>query len=164
VNNRFIAFDFETAAYQRNSACALGVVAVEKGKVVEQASFLIRPPVNYFVFTHIHGITWDDVKNQPTFGELWPEISRFFCDIDFAVAHNVSFDKSVLNACCGHYGIDLPSVEYRCTLKISRQMLDLERHTLDAVSRHYGIKLNHHEALSDASACAEIMLNFLDRE
>lgn len=162
MKNRFIAIDFETANHSRNSACALGIALVEKGKIVEKASFLIRPPVNYFCFTDIHGITWEDVKDKPSFETIWPNIAPFFKKTDFAAAHNAPFDRSVLEACCGHYGICLPSIDYRCTLALSRENLTMKSHSLDSVCSHLGIELNHHEALSDATACAKIMIQFLD--
>ena len=96
----FLELDFETANYYRDSACALGLVRVENDKIVDRASFLIRPPYKYFVFTYIHGITWEDVKNEPTFEQHWKSIKPFFEEIDFAVAHNAIFDSNVLRACC----------------------------------------------------------------
>ena len=45
----FTAFDFETANYKRSSACAIGLVKVENGVIVEEKSFLIKPQPNYFI-------------------------------------------------------------------------------------------------------------------
>jgi len=70
--NSFIAIDFETANHYRNSACAVGIVKVKNKKIVKKAAYLIRPPTNFFSFTHIHGITWSKVKKKPTFDRLWP--------------------------------------------------------------------------------------------
>ena len=161
---RFIALDFETASYERESACAVGLAVVENMEIIETASFLIRPPSSRFVFTHIHGIRWADVKNERTFGELWPEIAPFFEDVDFVVAHNSPFDKGVLNACCRFYGINPPDVEFRCTLRLARKLLDLPSNNLKSVADYYGIELNHHEALSDTEACAKIMVEFMKKE
>ena len=98
---------------------------------------------------------------MPTFGELWPQISQLFNGIDFIAAHNASFDKSVLNACCSHYMIPPTPVPFKCTLQLSRKLLPLKKHSLDVVSAHYGIELHHHDALSDTLACAKIMIEFL---
>lgn len=158
---KFIALDFETADYSRTSACALGIVTVENLKITGKVSYLIKPPSPHFCFTSLHGISWNDVKNGKTFAELWPEIAHFFTDIDFVVAHNMPFDRSVLSACCAHYDISAPDVNYKCTLKLSRRLLNLEKNSLDKVSAYYGIELHHHEALSDTVACAKIMIEFL---
>lgn len=158
--SKFIALDFETANNYRNSACAIGIVKVENDKITEKYSYLIKPPFKTFQFTYIHGITWEDVKNKPTFSELWPMIKSHFSDIDFIAAHNAPFDKSVLKACCEHYGIMQPQVEFKCTVQLSRKLLQLPSCTLDKVCEYFGYDLDHHEVLSDTIACAKIMINY----
>ncbi len=154
----FVAIDFETATYSRDSACSVGLVKVKNGKITDKVVHLIRPPTSEFVFTYIHGITWDDVAKAPTFGKLWPEIEPMFDGIDFLAAHNAAFDKGVLNACCKRHKISVPQIEFQCSMKIARQTWALHPTKLSDVCRHLKIKLNHHEALSDAHACAQIVL------
>ncbi|MCE5210526.1 MAG: 3'-5' exonuclease [Deltaproteobacteria bacterium] len=160
----FLALDFETANYYQDSACALGLVRVEDNRIVDQASFLIRPPYRYFVFTYIHGITWEDVADQPTFAEHWQSIKPFFEGIDFAVAHNASFDRNVLRACCERHGIIKPAVDFQCTMKLSRKVFHLYPTNLPAVCRNFNIDLQHHDALSDTLACARIMIEILKKQ
>ncbi len=159
--NRFIAIDFETANFKTASACSMGIVVVENLLITGEYYTLIKPPANYFKFTNIHGITWHDVKDKMTFNELWPGIQKYFGNIDFVAAHNVAFDRAVLKGCCSHYNINIPEVKYKCTCQLSRKRLNLKNNALDKVSAYFGIKLNHHNALSDAIACAKIMINFL---
>lgn len=161
MHNRFIAFDFETANNSRNSACALGIAVVENLVITEQVTFLIKPPKSYFIYTNVHGITWDDVKNERTFEEIWPDIKMYFNEIDFIAAHNAPFDGSILEGCSAHYGIMPPKNKYRCTLQLSRKRLKLKSNALDSVCKYYGIELEHHNALSDTLACAKIMINFM---
>ena len=52
----FVALDFEMADRGRDSACAIGLVRVEDGKIVHRANYLIRPPRDIFEFTYVHGI------------------------------------------------------------------------------------------------------------
>src|SRR5947207_3289146 len=70
---RFVALDFETADYGRDSACALAIVTVENDTVIDVWTSLIRPPRRDFFFTYLHGIAWEHVRNKPSFGELWGE-------------------------------------------------------------------------------------------
>lgn len=163
MNNRFIAIDFETANHNHNSACALGIVVVENLEVTDTFYSLIKPPDKYFMFTHVHGITWNDVKSSPTFADLWPDIDIYFRDIDFITAHNVVFDRSVLNTCCRFYGITRPDIKYKCTLQLSRKRLNLKSRGLKNVSDYLGIDLDHHNALSDSLACAKIMIHFINQ-
>ena len=65
----FAAIDFETADYEPDSACAVAVVHVVGKCIVKRSHHLIRPPRRDFVFSDLHGITWRDVANAPTFSE-----------------------------------------------------------------------------------------------
>jgi DNA polymerase-3 subunit epsilon len=159
LQSKFLAMDFETANYSSDSACSIGLVRVENHKIVEKVSHLIKPPSNQFVFTYIHGISWRDVAKERPFGDLWGKIKYLFEDIDFVVAHNISFDKKVLHSCCDSYKVKLPTLDYKCTMKLSRDLWQLRPTKLSDVCSHFKIKLNHHEALSDALGCAQIMIH-----
>jgi DNA polymerase-3 subunit epsilon len=155
---RFAAMDFETADYGRDSACAVAVVVAEEGNIVYKEYSLIRPPRKEFVFSYLHGITWQDVKDKPSFGEVWKKIREQFAGIDFVAAHNASFDRSVLHECCGRFGIKPPDHDFLCTMKLSRRVWGIRPTKLSDVCKHFNIPLNHHDAASDALACAKIVL------
>ena len=154
----FVAIDFETANYERDSACAVGLVKVVDSKIVDKAVHLIKPPTRKFMFTYIHGLTWSDVAKSADFGELWPTIEPFIQGAEFLAAHNATFDKGVLYACCACYGLPAPSVPFRCSVQIARRTWGIYPTKLPDVCRRLGIDLNHHEALSDAMACAQIFV------
>ena len=154
----FTAFDFETANSQSHSACQLGVAVVEDGRLILEKSWLIRPPGKFFTFTYLHGITYAMVKDQPAFGELWPEISPFFIG-QIIAAHNADFDIGVLTATLAHYGLFVPEFYVIDSLAVARSAWpELKNHRLSTVAAHLNIALNHHDAASDAKACAEIIL------
>jgi DNA polymerase III epsilon subunit-like protein len=100
------AIDFETANADRASACALGLVVVQEALVVKRRSWLIRPfkvcfdPNNVM----IHGITADQLADKPSFAELWDEVHSEIQGMPL-VAHNASFDISVLRHTLDHYKI-----------------------------------------------------------
>jgi DNA polymerase III subunit epsilon len=158
VARRFVALDFETADYGADSACALALIDVRDGQIVERHSFLIRPPRRAFVFTWVHGIRWADVAEQPTFSEHWPRIREVLEGAEFLAAHNAPFDRGVLHACCDAAGVPRVARPIVCTVRIARRAFDLRRANLPAVCAHLGIPLKHHDALSDAEACAKIVL------
>ena len=160
----FTAIDFETADHGRDSACSVGLVRVESGRIVRSEHHLIRPPRRTFIFTEIHGIRWADVQDAPTFKQLWPKINSFFKGAGFLAAHNASFDKGVLNACCAQAGLDLPEQPFQCTVKLARNVLKISPANLSHVCHHLSIPLNHHNALSDAEACAKIMITVLEHQ
>jgi DNA polymerase-3 subunit epsilon len=158
MSDSFLAIDFETANYASDSACAIGLVRVEGGQIVMQEHHLIKPPQKAFVFTHIHGITWADVERAPSFDELWPAMGKFFDGVQTVIAHNVGFDKKVLAACCERYQIKLPAYSYQCTVQLARKRLGIFPTNLPAVCNRLNITLKHHDAMSDALACAQIAL------
>ena len=155
---RFAAIDFETANNARDSACALGVVIVERGQVVERLYELIRPPTREFLFTQIHGLAWDDVKNAQSFDAVWLNMARELAGVEFLAAHNASFDKGVLGACCDTYDLARPAQPFVCTVQLARKQWDLRPTKLPDVCNYLGIALRHHQADSDAEACARIVM------
>lgn len=154
----FTAIDFETADYGRDSACSVALVHVRGGRIVDQRVQLLRPPRRRFVFTYIHGLTWEDVKEAPTFAEAWPDLAPLCEGSKFMAAHNAPFDKSVLRACCEAAGLTMPALPFQCTVKMARAAWDVFPTKLPHVCDRLGIPLDHHEALSDARACAQIVL------
>ena len=158
---RFAALDFETADYGADSACAVGLVEVEDNRIVNRVHRLVRPPRPYFTFTYIHGITWAKVEKAPTFAQLWPEFAEILNRADFVAAHNASFDKGVLSACCAAAGVRGPQAPFLCTVKLARRAWNIRPTKLPNVCSVLGIQLNHHEALSDAEACAKIVITAL---
>jgi DNA polymerase III subunit epsilon len=106
----------------------------------------------------VHGIDWGMVKDSPTFKEAWPHLSKILEGAEFMAAHNASFDSRVLAACCAAAGLPAPKLPFVCTVKLARETWDIRPTKLDNVCRHLGLTLNHHEALSDAEACANIVL------
>jgi DNA polymerase-3 subunit epsilon len=163
----FVAIDFETANASRASACAIGLTVVENGAIAKSFQRLIRPselfnewgescfdPFNVM----IHGITEEDVKNEPEFNELWPSIAHYFSE-QMIVAHHASFDISVLKYVCDEYEMPYPEFHYSCTRIISKRMWsDLVSHSLDVVADYLGIKFTHHKAEDDALACSQIAI------
>ncbi len=154
----FAAIDFETANHSPDSACAIGLVIAKGKRIIHREQHLIRPPSRDFVFTHIHGLTWEDVKDAPTFRELWPSLRDSIAEVSFLAAHNVSFDRKVLESCCLRSRLKGLSQPFICTVKLARTVWNVYPTKLPDVCNHLKIPLRHHEALSDAEACAKIVI------
>ena len=156
--NSFTALDFETANSSRTSICSIGLVRVEDGRITRKIHSLVNPcqPFQYWN-TQIHGISAFDVRDAPTFPEIWERLGGFFGDV--VVAHNAAFDISCLKQTIEKYGLEYPNFSYFCTLCISRKFVDAPSHKLDDMARHFKLpSFNHHNALADALACAEIFI------
>lgn len=157
----FIAIDFETANEKRNSPCSIGLVVVKEGEVVEKLHYLIKPKEMRFLPMNvwIHGITEEQVINEKEFDEIWEDINGYFNDT-LIVAHNAAFDISVLRNTLELYNIDKPNFKYICTMKLAKSFYpNLENAKLNTVNEFLGFNFNHHNALDDAEACANILLN-----
>jgi DNA polymerase-3 subunit epsilon len=154
---KFTAIDFETANSNRGSVCAVGLVTVENGEIVGRLRQLIRPdPCEFDPFNiSIHGISEADVADAPSFPEFWPSLwPRVSGPL---VAHNASFDMSVLRHVLDLSGIQYPETDYFCTRVIAH--LAWPQHptyALDYIARTLGITFQHHDAAEDAYACALI--------
>lgn len=161
----FVSLDFETADTGPDSACSVAIVRVENHAITHREHRLIRTPRQHFLFTYIHGITWQQVSREPSFGELWPQIQPLLDGARFIAAHNASFDANVMRACCAAASLSAPEHPYLCTVKLARKTWGIRPTKLPNVCTHLGLPLNHHDALSDAEACANIVLAAIrDRE
>ncbi len=146
----FTAIDFETAHPKQWSICQVGLVRVENGKIIEKVSMLIQPPRNFYWdrFIEIHGITPSRTSDSPYFDEVWTKVKPFIQD-QLVVAHNMAFDGTCLKQALEYYDLAQPTYERACTYKIYGK-------NLKTLCQEHKIKLNHHDALSDAMACAEL--------
>ncbi len=160
----WVAIDFETATREANSACALGLAVVSDGRVERTESWLIQPPFNEYEYRNmlVHGITAEDTALAPDFAEVWWEIAPILAQGPL-LAHNAPFDIRVLRALIASHELMAPAYEYVCTVSLARRAFpELRRHTLDVMCDHCGIALMHHDAASDAAACANLALSCAD--
>ncbi len=154
--------DFETANSKRFSACSLSLAIVRQNKIVDEFYSLINPQTDFsWRNVQIHGIHEADVANAPTFPEVWKHIAQFYTPDKLVIAHNATFDNSVLKNTLQHYGIVAPAYQTLDTLRTSQRLFpQLPNHKLDTVAAALNIDLHHHHnALDDAQACADILIN-----
>ncbi|MEX5298840.1 3'-5' exonuclease [Kocuria sp. CPCC 205292] len=167
----FTAIDFETANRFIGSPCAVGLVRVRGGRVVEERSAYMRPPRTRAAFdpgnTRIHGITERTVAGRPGFAELWPRIEEWILAEDpdeLVVAHNAAFDMGVIRAACAETDTRHAPLAYACSLALARRGYDLPSYALPRAAEAAGVPLRrHHDALEDARACAGIVLDLVRR-
>jgi DNA polymerase-3 subunit epsilon len=163
----FTAIDFETANPKRASVCAVGVVKVRDGVVVDSLETLVQPPPGHEAFgsfnVAVHGITAWDVMGAPTWDVVYPKIAEF-AGGDALVAHNASFDRSVLTQASAVHGIAVPPSQWLCTRDTARSVLDLPSYKLPDVSRALNIAAHsHHDAGADARQCALVLVELCRR-
>ncbi|MBA3284649.1 MAG: DUF262 domain-containing protein, partial [Nitrosopumilus sp.] len=151
MHNSYTAIDFETAQGKRWSICQVGLVRVENQFITEQLSILVQPPDNYYWnnFIDIHGKSPEQTSDAPTFDKIWHQIEPFIKNQN-VVAHNgFAFDFHCLKQTLEYYGLSYTEFTVHCTYRIFGAKLA-------SLCGHYKIPLNHHDALSDAMACATL--------
>lgn len=152
----FITIDFETATPDMDSACSIGIAIVSNLKVVDQLYTLIQPPNNEYDprNSEIHGLSAPDTKHSPP---AWKVLSPLVPILESGVpvvAHNATFDMSVLYHCFG----SIPDFKYMDTMDMVRPF-EMFGNSLDNCAKFFGITLeHHHNALDDAVACAQIAI------
>ena len=164
----FTTIDFETANFHAGSPCAVGLVKVRDGQIVDEFLATFMPPYPHDWFDpnniKIHGIKKSDVEDGHTCAEILPMMLEF-AEGDVLVAHNASFDMGVLKAAAEAIEFELPKIHYGCSLLVSRKVYNLESYRLNAVAYAIGHEeFDHHDALADADACARIMIHAAKRQ
>lgn len=159
----FIVIDFETATSHMDSACSVGIVALKNLKIVDSFYSLIQPPDNKYEKSNItvHKITPDMTTTAPSLTDLWEKISHYFNEHVPVVAHNANFDMSALRL---GTNAQIPNFPYVDSMNIAANYVSGSLSLSNCVEE-MGISLeDHHNALKDAEASAQIVLKALDFE
>lgn len=159
----FTAIDFETANSHGASACSVGLVKVRNSVAVDRVSWLIKPPAGYDAFlewnTRIHGLVPNDVKDAKGWAEQFEDLMEF-AEGDIMVAHNAGFDMGVIRAACEATELEVPNLNYLCSVQVARKTYTLPSYRLPSAAEAAGFTdFQHHEALADAEACAAIIVD-----
>lgn len=161
--NQIVAFDVETPNRRNDRICSIGITIIKDGVIENTLHFLVNPEVEFDNQNiAIHGIKPVDVRDAPSFPEIWTEITGSIRPRLIA-AHNASFDLSVLRKTLTAYGINAQKLDYVCTLQMARKIISgIENYSLSTLCRHSGIELQHHDAASDSNGCAALLCYFLN--
>ncbi len=159
----FTAIDFETANSSPASACSVGLVRVRGGEVVATTGWLIQPPPGHDEFqewnVRIHGIQPEDVLSAATWVDQFDRLCAF-AGADVLVAHNAGFDLNVLRRASEATGQSCPPYRSLCSLQVARKTYELESYRLPVAAAAAGFaEFAHHDALADARACAQIVID-----
>ena len=157
--SEFIAIDFETANEKASSPCSVGWAICDGSDIVDRGSFLIRPPEFRFnpLNISINGIRPAMCENAP---EWQDALGRLVTIINgrLVAAHYAPFDIAVIRHSCDDTGVARPELRFTCTCHIARMVWPGHAcYSLPDVADLAGIgDFDHHDASSDAWACAEI--------
>ena len=164
LRDSYVVFDIETTGFSpvKNRIIEIGAVKVVEGKIVDRFSTFVNPRVPIpFRIEQLTSINDEMVMDAPGIEEVLPEFLKF-CEGTIFVAHNANFDMSFIMENSAQLNIELHPT-YVDTVGIARVLLPHQaKHTLDAVAKTMGVSLeNHHRAVDDAEATAEIFVKFI---
>ncbi len=162
----YVVVDTETTGgshWSTDRITEIAAVVVRNGEIVEVFESLVNPrrSIPYFV-SKLTNITWDMVKDAPTFDRIAPDVMRVL-DGNVFVGHNAVFDWRFVSAEISRSTGRQLRGRRLCTVKMARTVLpQLSRRSLDYVSRYYGVE-NHarHRAGGDAVATAKCLIRML---
>ena len=160
----FVVFDIETTGFSpvSNRIIEIGAVKVVNGEIADKFSTFVNPqvPIPYHI-EKLTGINDSMVMDAPMIEEVLPQFMEF-CKDAVMVAHNASFDMSFIKENVMRQQLN-KTFTYADTLGIARVLFPNQaKHTLDAVCKTMGISLeNHHRAVDDAGATAEIFVKMI---
>jgi DNA polymerase-3 subunit epsilon len=161
----FTAIDVETANCDCSSICQIGIVKIENNEIVDKWSTYINPEDYFDSFnTSINGISESNVKNAPTFKEIYKELNKRISNQ--ILIHHTSFDKTSINRSCEKYKLNLIETNWVDSAKIvKRTWEDFSKsgYGLANVADFLNIDFKHHDALEDAMAAAKITCNACEK-
>jgi DNA polymerase-3 subunit alpha (Gram-positive type) len=165
LDDTFVVFDIETTGFGpvKDRIIEIGAVKVKEGKIIDKFSTFINPDVPIpFEIEKLTGIHDDMVIDYPMIDVILPQFLEF-CEGSVLVAHNASFDISFIVKKAEELNVvtDFTVID---TVGLARILLpELSRYKLNIVAKALNISLeNHHRAVDDAGATAEIFLKFID--
>jgi DNA polymerase-3 subunit epsilon len=159
----YVVVDTETTggrAWSGDRITEIAAVVVRNGEIVEVFETLVNPQRSIPPFvTRLTNITWDMVKDAPTFDCVVPDVMRVLEGKVF-VAHNAMFDWRFVTAELTRSTGRRLGGRRLCTVRIAGKVLpQLSRRSLDHVARYYGVEIRRrHRAGGDALATAKCLL------
>lgn len=162
----YVVVDVETTGGRAEAGdriTEIAAVVVRDGEIVEVFEALVNPqrPIPPFI-TRLTNISWEMVRDQPTFAELCENVVRVMQGHVF-VAHNAAFDWRFVSAEVARSSGATLEGRRLCTVRLARKLLpQLPRRSLDWVARHYGVDITaRHRAAGDAVATAHVLRGLL---
>ena len=163
----FVVFDIETTGLNShfNKIIEIGAVKIKAGRIIDRYSQLINPGISIpYHITEITSITNEQVANQPKIDEAIEKFVEFVGDA-VLVAHNAPFDMGFIKRDIKEYlNINLENSVID-TLQMARDLFpDLKKYGLGDLNKVLGLALeNHHRAVDDSQATANMFIIFLEK-
>ncbi len=164
LDDTYVVFDLETTGFSaiKDKIIEIGAVKVVNGEIVDSFSTFVNPkrPIP-FEITQLTSITDEMVMEYEDIETILPKFLEFVGDA-VLVAHNAGFDVGFIEQNCRYQDIE-PHFVSVDTVALARVLMPtLSKYKLNVVAKALNISLeNHHRAVDDAGATAEIFVKFV---
>ncbi len=163
----FVVTDTETTGTVsgRDRLIEIGAVKIRGGEIVDRYAQLVNPGCAIpNRITRLTGISTSMVFDQPAAHRILPDFLKFLSDGVF-VAHNLAFDRRVINDELLRAGMNPIRNDQLCTLRLARRLLPgLRSRGLSSLVDFFRIEIERrHRALDDAEATGHVLLRLLSR-
>lgn len=164
IDSSFVVFDIETTGLDKNknNITEIGAVKVVNGEITDKWSTFVNPcqPIPEKI-VDLTGINDKMVADAPKIGEILPDFFEF-CRDCVLVAHNAAFDTGFIKKAAQENNLPYDFCVLD-TLMLARCMYpELSNFRLDTLTKHLGVILdNHHRAVDDAKATADIFVKMI---
>ena len=166
---RVVVVDTETTGCSRwDEICQIASAEFVNGTLVRTASEYVLPTCEMTPGAEaVHGLSMDFLRLRGS--DPAAAMGRFFEFLGedaLFVAHNVPFDRGMIERECAKFGLPCPlrGVETCCTLALSRRLHpELASHALGRLLGPLGVEdaVNSHDALDDVMACAGVFFRLV---
>lgn len=137
-----------------------GVLANEEGEILAELNVLMNPGQKLEeIITKITGLTDEDLADQPSFAERAAELRPFFHRADVLIAHNLPFDRTLMELELKRAGIrDWPwPPRMLCTVQEHAEEWGRRPKLLELYQHYTGEPLDQkHRALDDVIALTKV--------
>ena len=159
-NLTFNAIDVETANADPSSICQIGIVCIRQGEIKQQVSLLVNPEARFNDFNvRLHGIDHNAVRDSEVLPRLEPRLRRML-EGTVLVSHT-GFDRRAMDGAMQRYGLKPLRATWLDSSMVARRAWPeryRRRWSLALIAGDLGIAFRHHDAMEDARAAGEIVL------
>lgn len=156
-----LPFHFQAELSQQPRIIEFAGIITDGKDVIDQFEIILNPSIAIEeIITKITGLTNEDLADKPDFIKAVPSIKKFFSQAEVAVAHNLSFDKAMLQYDLSRRGLDLSAIDWPqieiCTVEQTMPHFGRRMKLEDLYNRYCGTYVQKHRAMDDVQMLHEV--------
>lgn len=159
----FMPYDFETTGLTVHHQAPLGLqprpiefaaILTDGEKIIDEMECIINPEMAIEeIITKITGLTNEDLDDKPIFIDVFPKIAEFMKRADVAIAHNLSFDRNIMQYALARIDKTLADVNFPkiqiCTVEQTYPSFGRRMKLSELYELYVGKYTQKHRALDD---------------